>query len=158
MELRGVTDGGRDVRNGRSVAVDGWMAVMIFHGLRASFSVVTDTGCCPSAARLSAVLTWPSHRRRRRQPFFRQRKDSSDWPALACSAIGGKDCPDSHLVYAEVIDDEWRLAVHTTATTMAAWPAGAKPDPTLAARPGAGPADRWPPGGADLAQADLVLW
>jgi hypothetical protein len=38
------------VRNARSVAIDGRIAVMILHGFRVGSPVVTDTGCRPSAA------------------------------------------------------------------------------------------------------------
>ena len=50
-ELRAVKDRGRLARNARSWSSMAGSAVMILHGFRAGSPVVTDTGCCLSAAR-----------------------------------------------------------------------------------------------------------
>jgi hypothetical protein len=58
------------------------------------------------------------------------------------------------LVSAELVSGEWQLAVQTTATVVGCVGCGVRATPH---GPGARPADRWPAGGAGLAQAHLAL-
>jgi hypothetical protein len=53
----GVEDRGTPVRNARSVAVDSGIGGQDPPGFRAASPVVTDTGCCPSAADGAVVLS-----------------------------------------------------------------------------------------------------
>jgi hypothetical protein len=45
----------REKRQGQWLSIAG-LGVMILHDLRAGSPVVTDTGCCPSAARRRPIL------------------------------------------------------------------------------------------------------
>jgi hypothetical protein len=58
---------------------------------------------------------------------------------------------------ARVVGGEWQLEVQTTATVVGCGGCGMRAEAHGPARSGCAPADRWPAGGAGLAQADLAL-
>ena len=77
-------------------------------------------------------------------------------PSASGSVLLGLD--GFEVLAAQVAAGEWQLEIQTTATMVGCQGCGgAGRAPWPPQGPGAGPADRWPSGGAGLAQADLAL-
>ena len=72
--------------------------------------------------------------------------------SASVSALLGLD--GFEVVSAELVGGEWQLVVQTTAMVIGCRGCGVPAKPH---GQGAGPADRWPAGGAVLAQAPLAL-
>jgi hypothetical protein len=68
------------------------------------------------------------------------------------------DLDGLEVVAAEWVGGEWQLAVQTTARMVGCAGCGVRATPARPTRGmGARPANRWPPGGVVLTQADLAL-